>query len=214
MAGSEIFSTVLRGYKKEEVSEYIAGLSEQLEQLKQDLDRKELEIHRLSEEIKAVESAPKAPDEQQLAALRAEIEAEVEEKVRAEYETKLAEELAKQAESAPQAELSETERKAQEYDACRDALADLMIQARKNADEVVSKANAEAQMLRAKSEAEFVQLGAAFSVLQQSVGNIRLEFQKNLDMISEQVDAFEEKLFELQKEVEGTVGSLHTETAE
>ena len=208
MAGNEIFSTAMRGYKKDEVVSYIADLSDQMQQLKYDLDRKEVEIDRLNKEIQSLQAATAEPDEQAISALREEIRVELESAIRAEFEKKLDEELAKRPDPVP----DENERKAREYDACKDTLADLMIQARRNADDVVEKAKSEAQMLRAKSEAEFSQLGANFSALQQKVGSLRLDLQQNLDNISEQIDLFEEQLFGLQKDVDDTIAALHQET--
>jgi hypothetical protein len=100
------------------------------------------------------------------------------------------------------------QRKAKEYDECKDALADLMIQARKNADDIVAKAQAEASMLKVRSQAEFSQLGASFSALQQNVGNIKVDLKLKLDRISDQVDMFEEQLLALQEDVEQTIVGL------
>lgn len=212
MAGNEIFSTVLRGYKKEEVVAYIEDMSNQLQQLKNDLDRKEVEIDRLNKELSAIQESEAArPDESDHERERAAIREELLGELEAEYEAKLAEQVAATEEriKAEQNDL-EIQRKAKEYDECKDALADLMIQARKNADDIVAKANAEAQMLRAKSYAEFSQLGSSFSVLQQNVGNIRIEFRRNLDKITEQIDSFEEQLFTLQNDVDQTINSLNS----
>lgn len=209
MAGNEIFSTVIRGYKKDEVAAYIEDLSDQLQQLKIDLDRKEVELDRITKELRSVQETTTRPDENLLADERAKIRDELEQEFRAEFEAKLAEQTALIEEKAGnKSEDSEAQRKAKEYDECKDALAELMIQARRNADDIVNKAKAEAQMLRAKSQAEFSQLGTNFSVLQQNVGNIRVEFRQNIDKISEQFDLFEEQLFALQNDVEQTVISV------
>ena len=209
MAGNEIFSTVLRGYKKEEVIGYIEDLNDQLQQLKTDLDRKEVEIDRLNKEIFDLHQLQEQQDEVSLEQERALMREEIEKELRAEFERKMDEQTALiEAKVAKQKDDGELQRKAKEYDECKDALADLMIQARKNADDIVAKAQAEAAMLKSRSQAEFSQLGASFSVLQQNVGNIRIDLRQKLDKISEQVDMFEEQLGALQEDVEQTIVGL------
>lgn len=211
MAGNEIFSTVLRGYKKEEVIAYIEDMSAQLQQLKTELDKKEVELDRLNKEFNLLQESLAQPDEEAVAAEQAKIREEIENDLRAEYEAKLAQQAMEfEAKANEQLADSEAQRKAKEYDECKDTLAELMIQARRNADDIVAKANAEAQMLRSKSRAEFSQLGSGFSVLQQNVGNIRVEFRQNLDKITEQIDLFEEQLYALQNDVDQTISSLST----
>ncbi len=208
---AEIFSTVLRGYKKEEVTSYIADLSEQMQLLKNDLDSKDVEIDRLKKELATMEEQPSVPDETEMEALRVQIKAELEE----EYAQKLAAKEAElQALNAEQPDVGDLERKAKEYDECKDALADLMIQARRNADDIVENAKAKAQMLQAKAEMEFAQLNTSFSLLLQNVGNVRSEIQVSLDNVSDQVAAFEQKIAEIQTEVEATIGSSSDEKPE
>lgn len=208
---AEIFSTVLRGYKKEEVTSYIADLSEQMQLLKNDLDSKDVEIDRLKKELATMEDQPSVPDETEMEALRVQIKAELEE----EYAQKLAAKEAElQALNAEQPDVGDLERKAKEYDECKDALADLMIQARRNADDIVENAKAKAQMLQAKAEMEFAQLNTSFSLLLQNVGNVRSEIQVSLDNVSDQVAAFEQKIAEIQTEVEATIGSSSEEKSE
>lgn len=210
MAGNEIFKTVMKGYKKEEVTAYIADLSEQMQLLKNDLDRKDVEIDRLNKDLLEVTQKTAQPDEDQLQSLAAQIREEVEHQLRAEYDAKLEEKMAqREAQKDAANDLSEIERKAKEYDECKDALADLMIQARRNADDIVEKAEAKAQLLRTKSEAEYAQLSTQFALLQNNVGNIRSSLQINLDQIADQLDQFEQQLGELQNEVDKTVGSMN-----
>ncbi len=206
MAGHEIFSTVLRGYKKEQVVAYIEQMSDQLQELKYDLDRKDVEIDRLNKEIASLQENAKQVDECQIEnQLREKIEAEL----RAEFDAKLAEQATQiEMQATESTEDSEVLRKAKEYDECKDALADLMIQARKNADEIVSRANAEAHLIRAKTEAEFSKLGVDFTVLQQNVGNIKGELRRNLDKIADQMDLFEEQLYSIQNDVDHMLDSL------
>ena len=204
---AEIFNTVMRGYKKEEVTAYIADMSEQMQMLKNDLDRKDVELDRLNRELQESKTVVQQPDEEQIEALRAQIREELENELRAEYDAKLAEKEAElKAQAAQKQEASELERKAKEYDECKDALAELMIQARRNADDIVAKAETKAQMLRAKSELEFSQLSTSFAVLQQNIGNIRGELQVNMDKIADQFVCFEQKVSEIEAEVEKTIG--------
>ncbi len=210
MAGNEIFKTVMKGYKKEEVTSYIADLSEQMQLLKNDLDRKDVEIDRLHKDLADAMENNVELGEEQMQALRAEIRQQVEEELRAENEAKMAE-IAADAPMEKSDDLSEVERKAKEYDECKDALADLMIQARRNADDIMEKAEAKAQMLRAKSEAQYAQLSTQFALLQNNVSNIRSALQINLDQIVDQLDQFEEQLGQLQTEVDRTVSSTNSE---
>lgn len=204
---AEIFNTVMRGYKKEEVTAYIADMSEQMQMLKNDLDRKDVELDRLNRELQESKTVVQQPDEEQIEALRMQIREELENELRAEYDVKLAEKEAELKEQAAQRqEVSELERKAKEYDECKEALAELMIQARRNADDIVEKAQAKAQMLRAKSELEFSQLRTSFTVLQQNIGNIRSQLQENMDKIADQFVCFEQKVSEIETEVEKTIG--------
>ncbi len=221
---AEIFSTVMRGYKKEEVTKYIADLSEQMQQLKSDLDAKEVLVDRLRREIAEAEAASAQPDEEQMEALRTEVREQVMAELEADFETRLATAKAElEAELvAVRAELEESvvkdsateelERKAREYDECKDALADLMIQARRNADDIVAKAEGKAQMLIAKSEMEFSRLRTDFALLQQTVGNLRGEMQVCLDRAADHVAAFEQKIVDLQAEVEKTIGGHSDDT--
>ena len=208
---AEIFSTVMRGYKKEEVTSYIADLSDQLQMLKNDLDRKDIELDRLNKELDATRGTPAEPSAERIEAIREEVKAELE----AEFAAKLVakeNELAEQREKS--ADISDLERKAREYDECKDTLAELMIQARKNADEIVEKAQAKANMLQAKAEMEFSQLNTSFAVLQQNVANVRGEIQISLDSVSDQVSAFEQKIADLQTDIEATISASHVVTDE
>ena len=204
---AEIFNTVMRGYKNEEVTAYIADMSEHMQMLQNDLDRKDVELDRLNRELQESKTVVQQPDEEQIEALRMQIREELENELRAEYDVKLAEKEAELKEQAAQRqEVSELERKAKEYDECKEALAELMIQARRNADDIVEKAQAKAQMLRAKSELEFSQLRTSFTVLQQNIGNIRSQLQENMDIITDQFVCFEQKVSEIETEVEKTIG--------
>ena len=212
---AEVFNTVIRGYKKEQVTAYIADLNEQMQLLKNDLDRKDVEIVRLQCELQEANDVEKEPNEDQLAEIRAQIREEIEAEIRAEYENKAAEEvevteeatIEEAVEQVPvQTPMSELERKAREYDESKDVLAELLIQARKSADEIVGKAEAKAQFIRAQSEIEFSQLCNAFSLLQQNVGNIRGELQANMDQISDQFAYFEKTLANIEAEIDKTLG--------
>ena len=48
---SEVFKTEFRGYNKQQVTDYIMSLSSQLEELKADLDGKDVELSRLKAQI-------------------------------------------------------------------------------------------------------------------------------------------------------------------
>ncbi len=209
MAEKEIFNTVLRGYKKEQVSAYIEQMSDQLQDLKYDLNRKEVEIDRLNKEIASLQKNAQQIDTQ---ALEDELRQKIEQELRVEYEAKLSEQTARIMEEANEGSGdSDAVRKAKEYDECKDALADLMIQARRSADEIVSKANSEARLIRTKTEAEFSKLGVDFSVLQQNVGTIKGELRQSLDKIADQMDLFEERLYSIQNDVDHMLDSLSDE---
>lgn len=194
MAKNEIFSTVLRGYKKEEVSAYIEEMSDQLQELKFNLDRREVEIDRLKKELADLkESNPQLDREA------------IEQELRAEYEAKISNLEAKANETADDSEL---EKKAKEYDECKDVLAELMIQARKNADDIVSSANEKALLVRETTISEFSKLGTDFSALQKNVGYLKDELRRNLDKIADQMDVFDEQLYSLQNDIDRMLDSL------
>ncbi len=209
MANKEIFNTVLRGYKKEQVTAYIEQMSDQLQDLKYDLNRKEVEIDRLNKEIALLQENAQQFDNQ---SFEDELRQKIEQELRIEYDKKLVEQTAKiKTEANESAENPEALRKAKEYDECKDALADLMIQARKNADEIVLKANSEAHLIRTKTEAEFSKLGVDFSVLQQNVGSIKGELRQNLDKIADLLDLFEERLYSIQNNVDHMIDTITDE---
>lgn len=194
MAKNEIFSTVFKGYKKEEVSVYIEEMSDQLQELKFDLDRKDVEIDRLKKEIAALQESNPQIDREA-----------IEQELRAEYEAKISNLEAKANETADDSEL---EKKAKEYDECKDVLAELMIQARKNADDIVSSANEKALLVRETTISEFSKLGTDFSALQKNVGYLKDELRRNLDKIADQMDVFDEQLYSLQNDIDRMLDSL------
>lgn len=194
MAKNEIFSTVFKGYKKEEVSVYIEEMSDQLQELKFDLDRKDVEIDRLKKEIAALQESNPQMDREA-----------IEQELRAEYEAKISNLEAKANETADDSEL---EKKAKEYDECKDVLAELMIQARKNADDIVSSANEKALLVRETTISEFSKLGTDFSALQKNVGYLKDELRRNLDKIADQMDVFDEQLYSLQNDIDRMLDSL------
>ncbi len=205
MANNEIFSTVMRGYKKEEVAAYIASMSEQIQMLQNERDKSAAELHRLKAEIEELSNAS-STDESVNEELRTQIKEELEAQLREEYDAKLLQqknELQTQLTSAQNN--AELERKAKEYDECKDTLAELMIQARRNADEILSEAEAKAQMLRSKAEVEYSQLGANFALLQQRVNMIREELTSDVAEITDQFNVFDQKLSEIQSEVSKTM---------
>lgn len=209
MAEKEIFNTVLRGYKKEQVTAYIEQMNDQLQDLKYSFGRKEVEIDRLNKEITSLKKSAQKVDVQEI---EDEIRQKIEQELHAEYDAKLSEEIAKiKEETSKVSEDSDAARKAKEYDECKDALAELMIQARRSADEIVLKANSEARLIRTKTEAEFSKLGVDFSVLQQNVGTIKGELRQSLDKIADQMDLFEERLYSIQNDVDHMLDSLTAE---
>ncbi len=209
MASKEIFKTVMRGYKKEEVVSYIADMSAQIENLKADLDKKDVELDRLQDELEQLNQVSSTPDEAAVEEIRAQIKAEMEQ----EYQVKLEAALAEKAQKAEkEKELGDIEKKAKEYDDCKETLASLMIEARKNAEDIIAKANMQAELLRAKSEAEYAGLCSNFAVLKQNVGGIRTELQQNLEKINEHIDAFDDQLTQLQKSVDKSAPVSVSET--
>ena len=211
MANGETFKTVMRGYAKDEVVAYIADLNANIKSLTEESDRKEAQIARLTEEIEALKAEPSEPSEEQAASLRAEIEEElraslqeeIEEKVRAEYEKKAAE---KEGES-----VAELERKVKEYDEYRASLADLMIEARKNADEVVRKAREEADAIRRKTQLELADFVSEFGVLKQNIDLTKQDIQKNLDEAAAALSVFDQRLSVIQHDIDAATQAFHLE---
>lgn len=227
MANNEIFKTVMKGYKKEDVIAYITDLSEQMQYLKDTADRKEVEITRLKKDLDEARAEIVQPDLDAIKEeLRPEIEAEVTGKLRPEIETEVADKLRSEIDAELRAEYeqklqkqleeqapaladdAELERKAKEYEECKGALAELMIQARQSADEIVGKAQAQFDMTKEKSASVLSQLVESFANLQQSVAGIRTEMESELDRISEHMENFEKNVAALHDDVDRTVNSI------
>ncbi len=218
---SEIFKTVMKGYKKDEVLAYVDEMNWQMHALEKEAQRAKDECARVQEDLAALREKGAAPTEQQLAALRKEIREEIEQELRKEFDAALAEKdgeiLRLQTEKTEQSEdgsLSELREKAREYDQYKDTLTSLLIDARKKADEILNEANSEAENIRLKAKLQFEDFTAGFGVLKQNIGATKSDIQKNLDDAAAALNVFDLRLATIQKSIEDATRLFASSTSD
>lgn len=204
MANGEVFTTVMRGYKKDEVLEYVANLNAQLVDLKEQLQKKEAELERAKAEQTQVSESEVQERE---AALKAEIEATLRAEMELQKEQAVAAEVAEKTEEMRlQAETYRT--KAEEYDAQRSAIAEIMLEARRNADDVMNRARTEAEAIRLSALARFDELGAAFAVMRSNMQLEKSDIHQRLEQIKMMLQSFDDKMDQMEKTIDSSKGEF------
>ncbi len=207
MANGEIFSTVMRGYKKDEVVEYIANLNAQLQDLKEQLDKKEAELERARLEQKEVDETEK---EAQTLQLKQQIETDLRAQMQLQMEEEVSRLVAQKTEEV-RAQSEMYRAKAEEYDAQRDAIAEIMLDARRNADEVMNRARTEAEAIRLSALARFDELGAAFSVMRSNMQVEKTDIHQRLEQIKIMLQSFDDKMEQMEKTIDSSKGEFSGE---
>ena len=142
MSVNEIFGTEFRGYKKDEVAEYISSLNSQMESLKSDLDMAESQLIKCRKELdsyKEVEAVPRELTEEEIELIRQSVVAEIEPALRNEIAAQLEEKYKMVIEQYIQDDKEKNgqyREKAEAYDKQRDLIAELMIKAKSDAADI------------------------------------------------------------------------------
>ena len=201
---SEIFKTVIKGYQKEEVIAYIEKLNRNAEELQKELEETRAKLLRLEEE-RGDEIALQKQTEEDQAALRESVAAEITPELRAQIEEQLRNEMQS---GGAQAELDDVRRRAQLYDDNREILAELMIQAKNDAAQTIREAEVEAQKMREEADQRFRLLTSDYDLLKKNLMASKEEVASRLYGIIRQLDEFEQKFSCAEQDIYRTADHL------
>lgn len=189
---SEVFKTEFRGYDKQQVTDYIMSLSSQLEDLKSQIDGKDLELSRLRAKMAETEQTEDAEN-----ALREKLYSEIEQEIRAKLESEI-ENKYKQSEQdgiyVLREELDALKEKAQIYDQQKEMLAELMIKARTDAADVYNQAEKRSEQLINETFEKLERLANDFKEMKKNVLVSKSEMDTRLTTIRHYLDDFTQYL--------------------
>ena len=189
---SEVFKTEFRGYDKQQVTDYIMSLSSQLEDLKSQIDGKDLELSRLRAKMAETEQTEDAEN-----ALREKLYSEIEQEIRAKLESEI-ENKYKQSEQdgiyVLRDELDALKEKAQIYDQQKEMLAELMIKARTDAADVYNQAEKRSEQLINETFEKLERLANDFKEMKKNVLVSKSEMDTRLTTIRHYLDDFTQYL--------------------
>lgn len=189
---SEVFKTEFRGYDKQQVTDYIMSLSSQLEDLKSQIDGKDLELSRLRAKMAETEQTEDAEN-----ALREKLYSEIEQEIRAKLESEI-ENKYKQSKQdgiyVLREELDALKEKAQIYDQQKEMLAELMIKARTDAADVYNQAEKRSEQLINETFEKLERLANDFKEMKKNVLVSKSEMDTRLTTIRHYLDDFTQYL--------------------
>ena len=189
---SEVFKTEFRGYDKQQVTDYIMSLSSQLEDLKSQIDGKDLELSRLRAKMAETEQTEDAEN-----ALREKLYSEIEQEIRAKLESEI-ENKYKQSEQdgiyVLREELDALKEKAQIYDQQKEMLAELMIKARTDAADIYNQAEKRSEQLINETFEKLERLANDFKEMKKNVLVSKSEMDTRLTTIRHYLDDFTQYL--------------------
>lgn len=199
MANGSFFKTAIKGYNRNEVVEYISELNRQMRDLQMQLEQKDTQISRLQEDLEALQRIEQKPCDDEIEQIRQEAVSQTAQ----EYEQKinaLREEL-EQLEKGTDY-VAVLEKKATEYEQYKDSLTELMIQARKSADDLIKDAKREADEIRTRAQVQFGEFSAGFGALKENIGATKNDIQRNLDDAAAALNVFDMRLSMIQKNID------------
>lgn len=210
MAENEVFKTEFKGYKKTEVTNYINSLNEQMQQLQNELDACESEL----EKYKSENTDSEVSADQ----LEADIKEQLEQKLRTEIEQQLKQKITEQVREQLEKEyksdiskLSEYEQKAQKYDDSRQALAELMIKAKSDAEAIIQDANSRSAMLINTAVQRYDELVEDFALLKGNIVQSKNEMLIKISNIQRVLDEFEQQLNSIEEDLQNNSKKFRAE---
>jgi cell division septum initiation protein DivIVA len=190
MNGSEIFKTEFKGYSKREVIEYISSLNSQMEQLKADLDRSESELEKCKAELAEKDNVQ--PEESVSVGVDA-IYAEAYEKAKSEFESKNSDE-----------DLEKLRTKARMYDEQKELIAEIVIKAKSDANDITNAAQQKANDLLTISYEKFEKACEDFVQMRKNIEAGKSELDARLAAVSHYLNDFSQYLNILEQDVKNT----------
>ena len=210
MSVNEIFGTEFRGYKKDEVAEYISSLNSQMESLKSDLDMAESQLIKCRKELdsyKEVEAVPRELTEEEIELIRQSVVAEIEPALRNEIAAQLEEKYKLVIEQYIQDDKEKNgqyREKAEAYDKQRDLIAELMIKAKSDAADIRDDAQKKADALLADTFDKFLKMQADFDEMKKNVAASKTELDKRMQSMQHYLNDFSQYLDFMSRDIENT----------
>ena len=210
MSVNEIFGTEFRGYKKDEVAEYISSLNSQMESLKSDLDMAESQLIKCRKELdsyKEVEAVPRELTEEEIELIRQSVVAEIEPALRNEIAAQLEEKYKMVIEQYIQDDKEKNgqyREKAEAYDKQRDLIAELMIKAKSDAADIRDDAQKKADALLADTFDKFLKMQADFDEMKKNVAASKTELDKRMQSMQHYLNDFSQYLDFMSRDIENT----------
>ena len=214
MAVNEIFKTEFRGYSKNEVAEYIMALNAQMESLKAELDNAESQLTKCRNELdefRVVEQSVREPSADEIESIRQSVREELEPVIRREVAAQLEEKyktVLEQCVREDREKNGQYREKAEAYDAQRDMLADLMIKAKSDAQEICDDAKSKADTLLSDAFDKYDKMRSDFETMQQNITASKNEMDKRIAAISHYLDDFSQYLNFMGTDIQNTADNF------